>query len=319
LSSPDEKPNSIGRRRFIKSLFGLTAGISEGETPSEAAKPSPGTGSASAKTSGACFLWADLKTGFVGFPTGLRVPKGPPGSVMKLVAATAIMETGALDPNNKVDCKGHATIDGETFHCQFPHGHVDLTHAIAMSCNSYFVNASKHISSQAFLHFAERLGLKDSVARMPVGIFPAATHDPSYTFILGLNETFQPSALQLLRLAALVGSKGDLPFLRRSDDMETPDPPFRVQLHEATWHRLQQGMEMAVRDGTAKHLDPENKMHIAAKTGTSIHGKKFQSCIIGYFPYDKPGNAFCIWSPTGTSQESAVPQAHQFLFSTTWP
>jgi cell division protein FtsI/penicillin-binding protein 2 len=79
-------------------------------------------------------------------------------------------------------------------------------------------------------------------------------------------------------------------------------------------------MELCLREGgTAAKLDPENKMHIAAKTGTSPDGNKFQSWIIGYFPTDNPKHAFCLNSLAGNSQEAAVPQAHKFLFATTWP
>lgn len=306
-----ESRNSIGRRGFLKSLLGLGAGVAEGETESAQKAEAKATG-------GACLLWGDLHTGFVGFPSGLNLRQGPAGSVMKLIAAAAIMEKGLLDPNHRVDCKGHAEINGETFHCQFPHGFVDLTNAIAVSCNVYFVHASEKISTGTFLALAKVLGLHDAAVGRPSGPFPEQTHDPSYTFILGLNQAMQPTALQLLRLAALIAAKGEPPYLHSADDLE-PGAPFHAKLAESTWHRLQQGMEFAARDGTAKHLDPENKLHIAAKTGTSIHGKKFQSCIIGFFPYEKPRHVFCIWSPTGTSQESAVPEAKKFLFSTTWP
>jgi cell division protein FtsI/penicillin-binding protein 2 len=82
---------------------------------------------------------------------------------------------------------------------------------------------------------------------------------------------------------------------------------------------LQQGMQLAVRLGTAKQLDVENRMRIAAKTGTTPHGKTFQSWITGYFPYDKPRHAFVLRSSVGTSQDQAVPLAHKFLFATQWP
>lgn len=237
---------------------------------------------------------------------------------MKLIAAAAILEKGLADPNKKFDCHGHTSIQNDVFNCQFAHGHVDLTMAIALSCNAYFIDASKHIPTAVFLEFAKILGLDAPVANRPSGKFPATPDAASYTYVLGVNNDLQPSALQLLRLSALIACEGNIPDLRSAQDME-PGNPFHATLAESTWRRLQQGMQLSVKKGTSKNLDPENKMHIAAKTGTTPHGKKFQSCITGYFPYDKPRHAFCVWAPSGTSQESAVPEAHKFLFSTEWP
>lgn len=293
-------------------MFGLTA------TATESAEPSEAAAAVHRHQEAAYILWADLRSGFIGFPSGLDVPHGPPGSIMKLVAAAAILENGLLDPNRKFDCLGHASIDKQQFSCRFPHGHVDLTMAIANSCNCYFVHASHHITTAVILEYARKFGLNAPVARHSSGPFPQTSRAPSYQFVLGLSEAVQPTALQLLRLAALVAANGKPPYLHSADDTETCQP-FHLALSESTWRRLHQGMELAVRDGTARKLDPENQMHIAAKTGTSMHGKKFQSCIIGFFPAQAPKNVFCLWAATGTSQESAVPQAKEFLFSTTWP
>jgi cell division protein FtsI/penicillin-binding protein 2 len=302
----NESSNSIGRRYFLKSIFGLGAALKE-------------KSEAQGKTGDdICFLWADLHTGFVGFPTGVRVRDSLGGSVMKLIAAATVLEESLLDPNHKVVCPGQVTVNGETFNCQYAHGPVDLTMAIAVSCNYYFVHAAHLISTPLILQFAKKFGMDAPFSRYPSGKFPSQSKDPSYTFVLGLNESMQPNALQLLRMAALIAMNGQTPYLHSADDLE-PGKPFSVSLQQSTWHRLQQGMQMAVKHGTARKLDPENSMLIAAKTGTSKHGLKFQSCIIGFFPYDQPSHAFFVGAQNGTSQESAVPQAHKFLFSTTWP
>jgi len=299
-----------------------------GETSDVAESSSAEAAGTSRSREGVCILWADLHTGFIGFPSGLDVPAGPAGSVMKLVAAAAILEHSLLDPNHKFDCLGHTHINNEEFHCQHAHGHVDLPTAIAVSCNCYFIHAAHHLSSAQMIEFARKFGLAAPIAHRASGEFPASVPsksskssepaEPSYTFILGLSRALQPTALQLLRVAALIGSDGQAPYLHSADDMEAGEP-FRLQLKDSTWRTLRQGMELAVRHGTARNLDPENQMHVAAKTGTVTHGKKFQSCVIGYFPSQAPKNAFCVWAPSGTSQESAVPEAKQFLFSTTWP
>jgi cell division protein FtsI/penicillin-binding protein 2 len=82
---------------------------------------------------------------------------------------------------------------------------------------------------------------------------------------------------------------------------------------------LQQGMRICGREGTAKSLDIEDKLKGAFKTGTSPHGKAWQSWIVGYFPYHQPRYAFALRSSAGTSIEAAVPEAHKFLLAHEWP
>jgi cell division protein FtsI/penicillin-binding protein 2 len=103
---------------------------------------------------------------------------------------------------------------------------------------------------------------------------------------------------------------------------ERPNPngiPFELNLSEACWKVLKQGMQVASRQGTGKKLDPENKLKVAIKTGTTPHGTSFQSWVTGFFPWDDPRYAFVLRAPSGTSQDEAVPQAHTFLFSVEWP
>ncbi|HEY9679417.1 MAG TPA: penicillin-binding transpeptidase domain-containing protein [Drouetiella sp.] len=309
-----ESDNNIGRRKFLKSIFGLRAMI---EDSAEAEAKTSAKGKV-IPPSAPVFIWGDLKNGNVGFPTGLNLGGGLPGSVMKLIAAAAMHEEGLINPNHIYECSGHITMHDETFNCLHAHGRVNLTHAIAKSCNVYFVQAAEKLSSAMFLQYAKRFGLDQPCARRGKGAFPEKPVHPSYKYVLGLAEDLSPNSLQLMRIAALVATKGDAPFFHSADDVE-PGERFKIELSEGTWHRLQQGMQLACSEGTAIQLDPEHRLHTAAKTGTVPRGTKFTSWIIGYFPIDNPKNVFVLNSTAGTSQEAAVPQAHKFLYGTTWP
>jgi len=108
-------------------------------------------------------------------------------------------------------------------------------------------------------------------------------------------------------------------FQTKHENLEQFAQQFVIELGEGTWNQLVNGMEWAVKEGTAKKLDPENKLHLAAKTGTSKHGAKYHSWVTGFFPVNSPRYAFCVISPSGTSMEAAVPVARECLFSITWP
>ena len=63
-----------------------------------------------------------------------------PGSVFKIVMATAMLESKAVPADFTVFCPGHAEFYGRTFHCWRPAGHgaTDLHKAIVDSCDVFF-------------------------------------------------------------------------------------------------------------------------------------------------------------------------------------
>lgn len=301
-----ESVNCIGRRGFIRSLFGLTG------TAVEAIKAQ-----ASTELAGE-WVWGNLRTGQVGFPSGLTLRKQRPGSTMKIVATAALAEEGLVSPTETVDCTGTTVVHHQKITCQSAHGRVNLMHALGKSCNIYFAHMSARLNGHLFGRYAETMGLNSPIAKRASGPFPASFKDESLFYVLGLAEDLQPNALQLMRLSALVATQGKPPFLHSAEDLEDHEKPAPVTFSASTWKTLSNGMRLCVTEGTAKKLDPENHMHIAAKTGTAQHGTQLQSWITGFFPYEEPHTVFCVWSPSGTSQDAAVPFAKKVLFSTTW-
>jgi len=302
---------NIDRRGFIRSLFGITGALPVAQQMAEA----------KGQTS---FYWCNFKTGQVGFPTGLFVPEERPGSLMKLVAAAALIDEGLTHANETYECTGTYNMGKEAVHCQNAHGKIDIVQAIGRSCNIYFAQATKRLTTRAFLAKAAQLGLDKPCAGRHSGAFPAKpTESNSLHYVLGLAPDFKPTALQLMRLAALVaiapGAK--LPVLHSAENLDLleQEKPMVSPLSAESHRVLSAGMRLSATEGTARKLDVDDQLKIAAKTGTTPHGNKFQSYVIGYFPVDKPAHAFALYAPSGTSQDSAVPKAKEFLFSTTWP
>lgn len=309
------------RRHFIKSLFGLGTALDAAEAPAQAQNKSPAPDAKPAQQPGSFrFYWTDLRTGQIGFPSGQVVGSGMPGSLMKLVAAAALLESRILKAEEKFECRGTYACDKhESVHCLYPHGMVDMPRAIGLSCNIYFAQAVHKLSPTVFLRYAKDFGFSAPVGAFPSGEFPAKAQYPTWKYALGLAPDFQPTALQIMRMSALVANRGSVPYMHSA---EAPDPngePFVLHLKENTFEVLQQGMEIACRQGTGKKLDPLNTMHIALKTGTTPHGKAFQSWVTGYFPWKNPRYAFCLRSQAGTSYDQAIPALKKFLFGTKWP
>jgi cell division protein FtsI/penicillin-binding protein 2 len=324
--SKDTERLHLNRRGFIRSLFGLTSAA-------EANLAAAGKGAANlqskaeAKAKGKPVIagewfWSNIRTGQIGFPAGLTLRQNRPGSVMKLIATAALHNEGLVNANEIVECNGGATViqtsaGKETVVCQFAHGNVTLAHAIGYSCNVYFATMARRLNGHTFITYATRFGLDQPVAARKSGPFPTQINDHSTAYVLGLAEDLQPTALQLLRVASLVASRGHVPYMHSAEDM-AEHPPFELELSEGTWNRLSEGMRFCVLHGTAKGLDPDNKLEIAAKTGSVLHAGKMHSWITGYFPLDNPEHSFCVWSPSGTSHDAAVPFANKVLLGNKW-
>lgn len=309
-----EERDAIGRRRFLKSLFGLGAVSESGAVEAEAA----------VKKQATSFFWASLRNGQIGFPTGMSIPSGMPGSVMKLITAAALRESGVVTDHTTIECRGSIEVHREKYSCLYPHGHVDLTKAIGLSCNVFFATESQKLSPSAILDYARKFGLDSPVAGFEAARFPdvgsaSGIRKDVVPYALGLSDDLQVNALQLLRVAALVGLRGHTPPLHNAVDAPRESDAFAAELHASTWMILQQGMRICGREGTAKAIDHDDKLRAAFKTGTAPHGKSWQSWVIGYFPFDKPTTAFALRASSGTSQEAAVPEARRFLLAHEWP
>lgn len=305
-----EERAALGRRQFLRSVFGF-GGLAEAREEAMAAQPSASK-----------FFWADLSSGQMGFPSGHGVPAGMPGSVMKLVTAAALFDGKFVLPEQQIECRGSYKHNKQSYNCLYAHGMVDLVRAIGLSCNVYFAQASQKMSMKALFDCASAFGLDKSVEEFGAGKFASFEDCRSKDIVpyaLGLSPDIQPSALQILRLAGLIARDGRLPYLHSAERPDASKEDFALELRTGSFQVLRQGMKIASREGTAKKLDPENKLKLAVKTGTTPHGKAFQSWICGYFPWDHPRYAFCLRSPSGSSQEAAVPEARKFLFAVEWP
>lgn len=89
----------------------------------------------------------------------------PPGSTFKMVTALAALENGYTTPNKTVFCPGHYDLGTDRFHCwkKGGHGEVDLTKALAESCDTYFYKTSVDMGINKIADMARKLGLGDKL------------------------------------------------------------------------------------------------------------------------------------------------------------
>jgi penicillin-binding protein 2 len=82
----------------------------------------------------------------------------PPGSTFKPVHALAILEAG-IKPEETVFCGGGYRLGNRFYRCLGRHGSVDMTRAIAKSCNTYFYTMGRRIGIERIAKAARMAGL----------------------------------------------------------------------------------------------------------------------------------------------------------------
>ena len=83
----------------------------------------------------------------------------PPGSVFKLVLATAGLEEGIISSNTTFFCPGGKTFYGRFFSCEGQHQNVNVVQALAHSCNSFFYELGVKLGRERIVRWAQRFGL----------------------------------------------------------------------------------------------------------------------------------------------------------------
>ena len=89
----------------------------------------------------------------------------PPGSTFKIVTAAAAVSEIPDISKSAFDCRGTDTIGGKPVTCfqHTPHGHIDLTEALAKSCNIFFAKLSVALGKDKMTSYAEQMGFNHDI------------------------------------------------------------------------------------------------------------------------------------------------------------
>ena len=111
-------------------------------------------------------IWSELLNDPT-FPLTNKAVSGqyPPGSTFKMITALAGLETGDIKKSTRVNCPGHFNLGNAKFHCWKPEGHgsVDVTQALAQSCDVFFYKLSTQIGIDKIVEVSKRFGLGDKL------------------------------------------------------------------------------------------------------------------------------------------------------------
>ncbi len=255
----------------------------------------------------------------------------PPGSVLKIVTALALLKEKIADPTVPVQCPGYFILNQKRFNCWRKEGHgpTDLKKALAESCDVYFYKRSLQLGAQKLHNYIEKFGFgkkTDIVLPEKTGINPSPSwkrknlKKPWYlgeTLIMSIGQgylTTTPIQISVMTAAVANGGKLVKPVLRKEHQTEsTTKPTTMVEgLDEKSLSFLKDSLYRAVNGyrGTGA-LARSNKVSISGKTGTaqvvssSIKSKEKRfmdhALFTSYAPSDSPEISVTIVVENGGS------------------
>ena len=225
----------------------------------------------------------------------------PPGSTMKVVTATAALDSGQFTPSSVLSGRSPQTIGGVPLSNaggeQF--GDIDMTTALTNSVNTYFAQVGEQIGTSTLVSYMKRFGFYSDPAldypgiqMAPSGPYNSNGHLVSSGFDVGRVAIGQGGAegqdlttpLQMAEVAATVANGGKL--MRPTFVQEVTDPDGRVTqklapkvqstvMSPQTATELTDMMTHVTQEGTAAGLTV-NGVTFAGKTGTAEIGDPAQ-------------------------------------------
>ncbi len=264
----------------------------------------------------------------------------PPGSAMKVVTATAALDSGEFTPDSTVNGDTGVKISGvplsnfggESF------GEIDLTTALTNSVNTVWAQVAEKLGKDTMYEYMDRFGFN----RLPQLDYPSQQMVASGVYgkdgnLLNQNdsidigrvaigqERLKVTPLQMAEAVAAVANQGVLERPRLwekridPDGRETEMEPSQIDrvMSEETASQLTEMMTDVVNEGTGGAAALANDQ-VAGKTGTAeIDPSRDinQPWFIGFAPADDPRIAIAVTveRSSGEGGTVAAPIAQQVL------
>ena len=245
-----------------------------------------------------------------------------PGSVFKLITASAALEEGITDTDNEGEftCTGGIEIAGVRIKCwryYRPHGSESLRQALMNSCNPVFIGLGQKIGVEKYYSYLEKFGLlKRTGIDLPGeagSIFLAENKvGPVELATISFGQRFEITPIQLVTAVSSIANGGTsvkprvVKQIINSKTKEITDIPVEKNgtvISKETSEKVLSMMESVVSEGTGKNAKVAG-YRIGGKTGTSEDGvntNKYVTSFLGVAPIDNPQIVLLVtlYNPTG--------------------
>jgi penicillin-binding protein 2 len=272
----------------------------------------------------------------------------PPGSTFKMVTALAGLHMGAIQPDEKITCRGRFELADHSYRCwkRGGHGTVALHEAIRESCDVYFFELARRLGIDAIADMARMLGLGQvyncGLPQQKSGLVA----DPDWkrgrwnagwlageTVLAGIGQGYMlASPLQLAVMTARVATgRAVEPTIIRYSTNPAPGDFAALGLEDDKLAAVRRGLSAVVNEeaGTGKNAQlGEGRPLVAGKTGTSqvnkassdtaqydlAWGDRDHALFVAYVPADAPRYAVsAIVEHGGGGGAVAAPLVHDVI------
>ena len=241
----------------------------------------------------------------------------PPGSTMKVVTATAALDSGEFTPSSVLSGRSPIEIEGVPLSNSGGEqvGDIDMTTALTNSVNTWWAQVGEKLGTETMLKYMDRFGFNQKPQLDYPGFQLAASGVYEGNRLLNSSdaidigrvaigqERLRVTPLQMAEVAATVANKGELMEPRLwskvidPDGRETKLEPARQSrvMSEQTASELNTMMQSVVREGTGT-AGAVSGIDVAGKTGTAeISSGVNDAWFIGFAPANDPRIAIaCI-------------------------
>lgn len=243
-----------------------------------------------------------------------------PGSIFKMVTATAALETKVVSLDDTFTCQGATVVSDRRIRCHKTTGHgtQDFTHTVYNSCNPAFVEWGRRVGVDNMYLYMGKLGLLSKTGIDLSGEAGTIIHKKENVGAVELatmsfGQSFQITPVQMLRATSAIINGGKLVTPHFGMYTSTSDGSvvneFAYSSTEAaieldTSEKMKTILEGVVSEGGGSKAYIEG-YSIGGKTATSQKlprgSGKYISSFIGFAPADNPQViAMClIDEPTG--------------------
>lgn len=256
-----------------------------------------------------------------------------PGSTFKPISATAILEEEIADSSTYVKCTGE--FDKITPHAKcwiYPnaHGLLNVSGAIAHSCNNFFYEMGYELGTENGVYNSEK-GLEkiakycrlyglDRKSGVEITEYESRISDEDAVRSAIGQGTHNYTPSQIARyVTSLVNEENllELTLLEKTTDSEgnliekfNTKTDGKLDVKEDTFLLIKKGMRDVVngKDSSIKYLYKNLSVKVAGKTGTAQENKKRpnHALFISYAPYDDPDITMTVVVPNGYTSTNAA-------------
>lgn len=256
-----------------------------------------------------------------------------PGSTFKPVSATASLEEGIIDGNDYVRCVGifeEITPSPRCWIYPSAHGSLNVSGAIAVSCNYFFYQMGYNLGTtngvyssetglQKLAKYAAYYGLDRKSGVEITEYEPKISDEDAVRSAIG-QGTHSYTPIQISRYVTSLVNEDNLlglSLLDKTTDAQGNERTTyetkiedKLDVKDETFRLIKQGMQDVVngKNSSIRFLYENQDLKVAGKTGTAQENteRPNHALFISYAPYDNPEITMTVVVPNGYTSTNAA-------------